>query len=487
VPLRSRPTYNDTKNPEVLRDDLLTNAAQFHEEFDAYAIPLHIRVVQIAGWGLSTIKGIEYVESHGELDHVLRWTTEGDSTVVYPSAVSSSGETYYFNLDLYGDIVPGTQHRNLPSAEPVLNAISSIIYNDTVPASAYFQGTKPNPANLEDKLLVSVHSPMTLGAYDGQARFTGITPGQDANADLLTISEDIPGSSYYEIGEDKYILLPIAGAYTFELQGTASGSATIQVQRVSSETITDIATFPDIPVSNTTDVSFDITSENPVPKVEVDKDGNGDTDYTLPKPKLTVTADNQTVVLGQVLPTLTATLSGFIDDDTASTTLGAADCTTVIPSGVGSYPITCTIGTLFSDKYDFETFVPGTLTVIYKWDGFLQPINDTGHQVGQSLSVFKAGSTIPIKFQLKNSDGSSVQASTTPIWLPPQKGSSMSASVDESVYSDPGTSGNAFKWDSVAKQYTYNWSTKGFAAGYWYRLYAQLDDGKTYSVTVGLR
>jgi len=123
----------------------------------------------------------------------------------------------------------------------------------------------------------------------------------------------------------------------------------------------------------------------------------------------------------------------------------------------------------------------------YRWDGFSQPINDTAHQVGQGMSVFKGGSTIPVKFQIKKQDGTPIQAPVAPVWLAPQKGSAMSASVDESVYSVSGTSGTVYKWDSVAQQYVYNWSTKGLATGFWYKVYAKLDDGKTYSVTVGLK
>jgi hypothetical protein len=61
----------------------------------------------------------------------------------------------------------------------------------------------------------------------------------------------------------------------------------------------------------------------------------------------------------------------------------------------------------------------------------------------------------------------------------------MSTSVDELVYSDPASSGNTFKWDGT--QYGYNWSTKGVAAGNWYRISAQLDDGTVQSVVIGLR
>jgi hypothetical protein len=45
--------------------------------------------------------------------------------------------------------------------------------------------------------------------------------------------------------------------------------------------------------------------------------------------------------------------------------------------------------------------VSGSYRVIYRFDGFLQPINDPAHQVGAGESVFKGGSTVPVKFQLK--------------------------------------------------------------------------------------
>ncbi|OGW88628.1 MAG: hypothetical protein A3A73_01820 [Omnitrophica bacterium RIFCSPLOWO2_01_FULL_50_24] len=63
----------------------------------------------------------------------------------------------------------------------------------------------------------------------------------------------------------------------------------------------------------------------------------------------------------------------------------------------------------------------------------------------------------------------------------------MSATVDESAYADSGTSGTTFKWDSTNQQYVYNWSTKGLATGYWYKIFAKLDDDTVQSVVVGIR
>jgi hypothetical protein len=110
-----------------------------------------------------------------------------------------------------------------------------------------------------------------------------------------------------------------------------------------------------------------------------------------------------------------------------------------------------------------------TAAIQYRWDGFLQPINDTAHQIGVATSVFKAGSTVPAKLQLKRADGTVVQAATPPVWLMPLRGSAMSTAANESTYTD--TAGSSFTWDGT--QYQYNWSTKGLAAGYWYKVCAR--------------
>jgi hypothetical protein len=153
--------------------------------------------------------------------------------------------------------------------------------------------------------------------------------------------------------------------------------------------------------------------------------------------------------------------------------------------GVGAFTATCSGAT--DDAGNLAAPVTATYYVNYRWDGFLQPINDTAHQVGLQLSVFKAGSTVPAKFQLKQADGTIVQATSLPQWLAPVKLNSMSATVDEGVYTDSPTAGSYYRWDSTAQQYIYNWSTKGLQAGYWYKIFAKFDDGSTKYVIIGLR
>jgi hypothetical protein len=148
-------------------------------------------------------------------------------------------------------------------------------------------------------------------------------------------------------------------------------------------------------------------------------------------------------------------------------------------NGVGTFSWTATA----TDKAGNSISQTGTYKVVYRFDGFLQPINDTAHQVGTSTSVFKSGSTVPVKFQLKKSDGTVVQSPTAPVWLTPVKGGAMSLPVDETAQTVSADSGSTFRYDTG--QYIYNWKT-GTGGNYW-QIGAKLDDGQIYYVNLGLR
>jgi hypothetical protein len=80
---------------------------------------------------------------------------------------------------------------------------------------------------------------------------------------------------------------------------------------------------------------------------------------------LTVTANNLTKTVGAALPTLTASYSGFVNNDGAAVLSGAPALTTkaTASSPAGTYPITVTAGSLSASNYSF-TFVNGTLSVV---------------------------------------------------------------------------------------------------------------------------
>ena len=83
------------------------------------------------------------------------------------------------------------------------------------------------------------------------------------------------------------------------------------------------------------------------------------------KAHLTVTGDAQSMLYGGSLPALTATISGFVNGDTAAVVSGSSSLSTTAKSSslVGSYPITVSAGTLTAANYDFPSLVNGTLTI----------------------------------------------------------------------------------------------------------------------------
>ena len=178
----------------------------------------------------------------------------------------------------------------------------------------------------------------------------------------------------------------------------------------------------------------------------------------------------------------------------ASDALSGLDgpCTVLVTTSgngvVGTFDVTATA----KDKAGNSAAVTGSYRVVYGFGGFLQPVNDTGRPsltCGSPCvaSVFKGGSTVPLKFQLRNASGTPIQSPTLPEWVTPKQGSATTLAVDEVAYTDPASSGQAFKWDPTAQQYIFTWGTKNVKVGYFWKIGVKLDDGNSYVIDVALR
>lgn len=279
---RTNPT-TDLTVPEVLNPSLFQNVSDWHAQYDSFAMPGSIRVVQVAGWGLPTVKSIDYRTEHGKQNYEVLFTKEGDGTVVYPSAITSNQNAYYLNLEKYRD--PNNErgtHRDLLNAKPVQDLISYVLTNVNDGSGEFITTTKPSVDLIEDQLLVSTHSPVALGAYDSQGRFTGVKSDENPSSGLLRISEEIPGSSFASIGSDHYLFLPKSGEYDVRVSGTGTGPATIETSVISRDKTTTVAAYTDIPVTAATEAQMDLTALTPQSAtVEVDKDGNGEVDSVV--------------------------------------------------------------------------------------------------------------------------------------------------------------------------------------------------------------
>jgi hypothetical protein len=189
--------------------------------------------------------------------------------------------------------------------------------------------------------------------------------------------------------------------------------------------------------------------------------------------------DGATYTVGAVpAATVSATdaTSGLAAPATGTRTGGLAN-------GVGTFTYTASA----TDKAGNVGTASVTYQVVYGYGStlFLQPVNDTAHQTGTATSVFNAGQTIPLKFQLRNAAGQVIQAGTAPTWLTPVKGSATSAAVNEGAYEASATAGGTYVWDGT--QYQHNWKTEKNQAGSYWRVGVSLDDGKTYYVNIALR
>jgi hypothetical protein len=183
----------------------------------------------------------------------------------------------------------------------------------------------------------------------------------------------------------------------------------------------------------------------------------------------------------------------------ATNHLGQADLG-MVPLPAGKYAIDTYFGMTvplnppldFEDKYYEGSSlmgVPLTLgTKKHKLTGFLQPVTGTGHESPCDddcpISVFKGGATIPIKFEVRDEDGKVVQLSSPPIWLVPQRGNPISSGTPGNF---PAAVSSGIELRQSGKHYSYNWSTKGLATGYYWRIGVMLEDGQTFYVIIILK
>jgi hypothetical protein len=76
---------------------LLDKAQRLHEDIDAWIPSRETEVIQIGGWGIDTVSGIEYYQGKKSGKLVTQYkpiiVSDGDSTIVIPSALYLSTST----------------------------------------------------------------------------------------------------------------------------------------------------------------------------------------------------------------------------------------------------------------------------------------------------------------------------------------------------------------------------------------------------------
>ena len=140
-------------------------------------------------------------------------------------------------------------------------------------------------------------------------------------------------------------------AFTASATGAVNGDAFSFTESTTATTSSPVGAYAIVPVATGTNLAnYTVVYVNGT--------------LTVSKATLVVTANNQTSVYGTAIAPYTATITGFVNGDTASVVTGTAALSTspATPTSVGSYTITAAQGTLAASNYGF-TFATGTLTI----------------------------------------------------------------------------------------------------------------------------
>jgi hypothetical protein len=262
---RTAPSDGDTSSPLIGNAALLAQGESLHSIIDnVNLIPSSIKVYTIAGTGKETVNGMTY--GNDSIDPIF--TSLGDGIVVEQSALYGTSTPYWLDLSK-----SKLDHAQIMQDPQVLSFLDSVVDHTSVSTLS-----STRPIRVGNRLHLSVHSPVSIGVYDSAGDFTGKTCDDNGNC---TVSEDIPGSTYLEFGEGKYVNLGESDMQSAVLQGTDAGTFTFDYDIVSPTGATSSAVFQNIPVTTQTQATITVNATTSQPQLALDVTGDGVTDFML--------------------------------------------------------------------------------------------------------------------------------------------------------------------------------------------------------------
>jgi GDSL-like Lipase/Acylhydrolase family len=226
-----------------------------------------------------------------------------------------------------------------------------------------------------------------------------------------------------------------------------------------------------IPAPTVHSTSGSFTDEATVKDLAGNTSGTGSltTQVDATAPSLSVTCPSTVLLNGKASASVTASdlQSGLAADPTATVTINTAT--------VGSKTTT----RIATDNVGHSTTKSCTTVVGYAFSGILQPVNPDGS------SIFKLGSTVPVKFALKDAAGVLIGTAVANLTIA-KVTNEIDGSYVEASSTSAATTGTLFRYDAAGQQYIFNLGTSGLSKGTW-NLKVTLDDGNSYTQRISLK
>ncbi len=294
---RKDPSYLDTSSANVLNSSLVSGAQNSMQSLASWdPATTSIKFVQIAGWGIDTPKNIVYKEVGHKLcsrltlqctystttSHTVEMTTDGDGTVVLPSAVSKLvGSKYYADIRKSNAVYDGNfEHGYLLEIPSVVTLLTDLLRSSSTPSLGVSLSAVTPPQATTSRLRLRMHSPADIHVFDEMGRHTG-KRSVAADPDLTYLEEDIPGSYYAEIDEVKEVVVPDNARYRIYLDGTGIGTFTFELERLQGTVAHPVMRYVDVPVTASTSAYIDVFQASGIGPMKIDVEGDGVTDENI--------------------------------------------------------------------------------------------------------------------------------------------------------------------------------------------------------------
>jgi pimeloyl-ACP methyl ester carboxylesterase len=225
----------------------LNNALNIHRTIlDNWVAPVGVTVVEVVGLGLDTVRGFEYrgfsektctlglfcsfKEVYKPVPIISQY---GDKTVVGVSAEGYRGvkEKYFVNLLNVKRDIGLFEHYNITETIPIQSLLQSIFQSTTPKATVFVSTTTPSAFGT-NRIMFGAHSPVQLEVTDSSGKKVSFDRLHGATTPL----EQIPNSTYLEVGDSKYVIVPDGVQYDVTLKGTALGALTFSLDTLQGET-----------------------------------------------------------------------------------------------------------------------------------------------------------------------------------------------------------------------------------------------------------